>query len=101
MTVFGPAKPGNPQGSQQLWDIIRQGYYSSSVQSSPTCRHLGGVALAYAASRALQHTLLGEDFLLFRLRVRPSLNMVPLLVLLGEEALPGLVRPSEPAGLRP
>jgi hypothetical protein len=65
-----------------------------------TCLHLGGVALAYAASSALQQTLLGELFLLFKLRVNPSRSILPLPVLAGL-ALPGLTNPREPAGLGP
>lgn len=79
----------------------------SSEQQPPTCLHLGGVALAYAASRALQHTLLGELFLLLRLRVSPRRIRFPLPVRAGE-ALPGLVAgpgpgpwPRDPAGLKP
>jgi hypothetical protein len=65
-----------------------------------TCLHRGGVALAYAASRALQQTLLGELFLLFKLRVNPRRSILPLPVLAGL-ALPGLTNPREPAGLGP
>lgn len=55
--------------------------------SFKACFHLGGTALAYAANSALQQTLFGLLFLLFKLPARPNLRpMLPL----GELRRPAL-----------
>lgn len=101
--IYGDSRQTAKAAAEMIISAPSREYARLALLLCLTCLHLGGVALAYAASRALQHTRLGELFLLLRLRVRPR-RIIPPLPALAGEALPVEPpgpTPREPAGLKP